>query len=360
MLKSVTLWRWIICLFIIIFAKENNATESNVQKHTIFDLGSPYFNQVGDSTALPVITSIVEDSQGFLWLGTQNGLYRYDGIQFKPYTADKSSTNGLSDNYVYRLWQAPDDKLWIGARSGGITILDTATNRTTQLNPIIKDSPNTALVSSITGTASGDVFIATAEGMIWTNSTGESPVLFKSVPGCELPDSVPKSLVLTETGILWLIESKQVCEVHIDITQKTLLGRQRQVFPGGELSSAYLDGHLLWLGSRGQGIYKYNTENDTLKKIKSTVSADIDSLLIFDFYEQSDDTLWVATYLGGILVVDKHSDSVIRSITHNPSNSYSLGGNNPSAFLKDRSGILWVGTWGTGLFKLNTVNQSNR
>ncbi|MCJ8274398.1 MAG: hypothetical protein MJK04_33995, partial [Psychrosphaera sp.] len=91
----------------------------------IFDHGQPYFVHVGDSKSISegVITALINDHSGFLWIGTQHGLVRYDGYYFKQYSNQPQDTNSLAGNYVVSLF-AQDNKLWIGTAKSGLSVLD--------------------------------------------------------------------------------------------------------------------------------------------------------------------------------------------------------------------------------------------
>jgi ligand-binding sensor domain-containing protein len=64
------------------------------------------------------VQSIIQDSKGFIWIGTQNGLNRFDGYNFKVYRHNPQNLNSLSDYPVHCITEDPDGFLWIGTRDG--------------------------------------------------------------------------------------------------------------------------------------------------------------------------------------------------------------------------------------------------
>jgi ligand-binding sensor domain-containing protein len=74
------------------------------------------------------VFSIVQDNYGFVWLGTDDGLYRYDGYTLKAYRQDPNNPQSLSDNTVTTLYKDRAGALWIGTAYGGLNKLDITQN----------------------------------------------------------------------------------------------------------------------------------------------------------------------------------------------------------------------------------------
>jgi ligand-binding sensor domain-containing protein len=75
-----------------------------------------------------VITSVVQDDQGFLWLGTSSGIARFDGYNFRIFQNDPHSSNSLANNSVNCIWQGKGPVLWIG-HNEGLDLFDVKTER---------------------------------------------------------------------------------------------------------------------------------------------------------------------------------------------------------------------------------------
>ncbi len=70
------------------------------------------------------VRDVLQDRQGFLWIGTNDGLYQYDGYNFKKYIHDPNDSNTISNNQIRALYEDNDERLWVGTYGGGINILD--------------------------------------------------------------------------------------------------------------------------------------------------------------------------------------------------------------------------------------------
>lgn len=92
----------------------------------------------------PLATAIAQDRDGFLWLGTQHGLYRFDGDNVQLYRAAPDDSASLSADWVSALLVAGDGRLWIGTRYGGLNLYDPVTQRFSRvpLPPLILSSRN--------------------------------------------------------------------------------------------------------------------------------------------------------------------------------------------------------------------------
>lgn len=110
------------------------------------------------------VTAIFQDSQGYMWFGTQEGLNRYDGYQFSVYSHDDRVKQSLSNDWIMSIAETADQRLWIGTSNGGISIFDKNTSsfqhfKYHESNPnsvssnriqiILVDSENTVWVLSL-------------------------------------------------------------------------------------------------------------------------------------------------------------------------------------------------------------------
>ena len=109
-----------------------NGTAPANQAQKLEDNGI-WFEQISLEQGLSqsVVLSILQDSRGFMWFATQDGLNRYDGHEFVVYKHDSENPNSLSDNFVNALYEDPSGALWIGTNGGGLDRLDPGTGQFT-------------------------------------------------------------------------------------------------------------------------------------------------------------------------------------------------------------------------------------
>ncbi|MBZ9613240.1 sensor histidine kinase [Rheinheimera maricola] len=128
------------------------------------------FTHLADSQAIsPFATSMLQDKQGFLWLGTHHGLYRFDGVTLQHYPADSTKADRLSSGWITSLLMDSDGILWVGTRYGGLNRFNPSTEQFSRFNwPDADNSEITALVEDNNGT----LWVASYGGGVATLAKG--------------------------------------------------------------------------------------------------------------------------------------------------------------------------------------------
>ncbi len=112
------------------------------------------------------VLKVIQDRQGFIWVATQNGLYRYDGYQFKAFLHDPEDPTSLAGNYIQHLFEDSDGTLWVGIWHGGFAQYHPQTQTFTRYlhDPKVSNSLSNNEVMAITEDNSGKLWIATLGG----------------------------------------------------------------------------------------------------------------------------------------------------------------------------------------------------
>ena len=158
-----------------------------------------------DGLSDPSVSSIAQDSRGFLWFGTKNGLNRYDGYDFVVYSNDPFNEKSLSDNQIRTLFMDSNDILWIGTKRG-LNRFDTGSRRFTRF---VSDPANPASLSNDVVTAvhrdhAGILWVGTLAGL---NALDERTGSFRRYRAGEegsMANDAVRSLLETQDGTLWV------------------------------------------------------------------------------------------------------------------------------------------------------------
>lgn len=283
--------------------------------------------QTADGLPDNFIQSIVQTREGYLWLGTLEGLVRFDGVKFTVF--DTRNTPQLRSSSVVALCEQRDGTLWIGTGGGGITtwsdgeFRQTFTSRTGLAHDHIR---------SIYEDAQGDIWITAHAGGLVRYSRGRFTTL-TTADG--LPTNILRTVFRDRAGTLWIGADEEGLAALGGAGHKSLL------VPSGQIR-AFLEDRAgsLWIATRGGGLLR--REDDRLRSF--TTASGLPSNAIRTLLEDSDGNLWIGTESGGLA---RWRDGRFATL----STREGLPHNFVRALYEDTEGNLWVGTRG-GLARL--------
>lgn len=304
---------------------------------------------------------MIQDSKGFMWFGTYDGLNRYDGRQVKIYRKTKSA-DSLSDGNIRALYEDSTGLLWIGTKSGGLNYYDRQTDTFRHFVPE-KDNPDSISgksVSCIYEDSKGRLWIGTNSGLNLYDRASEKFIHFKST---DTPDSIShneiRALYEDMHGRLWVGTANGLNLFQEE--KKTF----KKYFNNPEDKSSICDNTILcfyqnkkdelWVGTK-KGIAIHDPASDSFKIL-------FRSLEINDIYEDKAGNLWLGT-LEGLGKRNPKTDNFepekmsFTFFKNNQLDPQSLGDNKVTRILEDQSGVLWVGTYADGLSILTPKMQA--
>ncbi len=320
-----------------------------------------------------VTARIVRDSLGFVWIGTSNGLRRFDGYDFKVYRNDPLDSSSIPSNRIYSLLVDRKGRLWVGTQDKGVCLYDAFRDRFLQLYPGPRDSSRQELrtVFDIREDHSGNIWLAMkhpddlvrvevpAGGGSNDPGTLTRALQFQSfpVPGtpgdgrlldvCERTDG--KILATSLRGLIILDPATgEVSRPHL----AGVVGRRLDTLAAGSGLLQASDGKL-WVGSATQGLFRIDWESGKVVNFRhrngDTLSISSDE--IWDIAEDPGGNLWIGTFDGVDLFSPKAERRVLFRTWSKP-----LGGTVRVRLSIDCRGTLWVGT-SPAIWKLTRQSQ---
>ena len=309
-----------------------------------------------------VVTSMLQDSQGFLWFGTQDGLNRYDGYGFKVYKNDPDDLQSLSNDWITSIVEDPDGVLWIGTLGGGLNKFDRATDQFTRYinNPEDPNSLSHDVVSDIMIDPEGGIWVGTNGGGLnqFDRGSGNFTSYMNDVND---PDSIShngvSSLLMDRYGVFWVGTNGGGLNIF-DPESGTFTSYKNDPedpysLSGDNINSLFEDQEgILWVGTAGAGLNRFERDTERFYLIKKDKDDpdDVSNATIQAILEDRSGVLWVGSDGGGLIAFDRASGTSNHYI-HDPSNANSLSSNQIVSILEDDAGILWFGTFGGGVNK---------
>ena len=317
------------------------------------------FNSLSDRW----ITSIVEDGEGYLWIGTrQGGLNRYDprSESFSLFRNDKENPSSISDDHINVLYIDKDDNLWIGTEQGlDFYDRETGTFVRYSYNPFEPDSLTGKSITAIIQDGRGRLWIGTSSGGL----NQFDPQSKKFTPYQNDPDDINSlsdnhitSLLDTGESILWVgttyglnrfdpNEGKFKRFIHSE--------NDPQSVAGSRINALWMDSTgNLWVGT-ANGLDRLSEAGGRFIHYRNDPSftQSLSNNYILSIYEDRGGVLWFGTYGGGVDKYDRLRDN-FAYYRHSPENPNSLSGNFVFPIYVDSEGYTWIGTFGTGLNRL--------
>jgi diguanylate cyclase (GGDEF)-like protein len=288
-------------------------------------------------------TSMAQDRRGFMWMGTQSGLLRWDGYRARNYTADNKRPGSLPDNFVTAVHVDSRDNLWVGTSSGGLA----------RYNPVSDDFSvisagpqgiSGAHVAALADDGAGGLWIGTANGLDHMDASGKlsapAGVVLQSAPRGAAIHTVT-SLLRDRAGGLWIGTREGLLYREPNAPAATAIALNTPITALLQDTSG-----RIWIGTRNQGAYVIQPgEQSAVPVMENGPDAALHRQRVFAIAEVSPEEIWFGTEGDGIVALNPVS-GVTHRIRHKPDTPDSLMDNDTFALFRERSGLIMVASIG--------------
>lgn len=357
--------------------------------------GSLFFKKitVKDGLSQASANCFLEDRLGFMWVGTDEGLNRYDGVSFTTYRWNKGNINGLSNSTILALAEDAEGNIWIGTAEG-LNKYDIKNQKFTQyLDATSNNYYNELLIDSasqkiwLAANAGGlkylnfqtdeievfgefknkesivrqflkindtELLIGTIKSGIYklnTSTSEVSPYLNATKGKFKIPNNKITQLVMHEDQLVIGFDGEGICLYNLKNSQHKIFNKENSTLSSNLVYSIGYDAdYNLLIGTDGGGlnILSYSDQSIKTYKVEQGNPRSISADVIRTIYLDSHGNNWIGTYYGGINFVSRSSKGIIY---HGKEflNNNSLSNNSVTGFQEDKSGGIWIGTNGGGL-----------
>ncbi len=322
---------------------------------------------VSEGLSQSSVMAMAQDQTGYVWFGTENGIDRFDGVNFTNYRHERGSENSLGSDFTRDLHISVDGSLWIATDDGGLSRWDPSTNRfqSYRHDPENPNSIASDRLRVVTSDPSGTVWIGTQEsGLDRLNPVTGEITHYRHDPDDETTISNDDiyAIEVGPDGTIWIGTRNGLNALDPDTGVNFYHSgdpKTPAAFPDRHVRSLLIDssGHL-WVGTHNAGLARVNTI--TLEYTRFAHDPEnhhsIASSRVESVYEDQDGRIWAGTDKGLSLWLRDTERFV--TFRNDPTDPTSLGGNSIFSIFQDRSGVLWVGTRTGGVSKWNPRSWS--
>lgn len=298
-----------------------------------------------DELALSQISvyDIFQDSRGFLWFGTEDGLNRYDGYELKVHTVGPRGKGNLESGWISAIREDRKGRLLIGTKHGGLSVLDWATETlvTHRHDPAQRNSLSHDRVNSIILSEEGAIWIATGSGVdLWQT---------EALSFAHYPLGETNTLYFGPLGALYAGGQNGLFEYNSDgnmFAPLPLMNSQLKTVALSPITCmAAHESTSLWLGTRKDGLLQIDPKSGRiLRQLRNSSSAEgLNSDFVSALLPKKPDQLWVGTRNAGLAIISLN-EGTIRRHSHDNRDRTSLINDGVNCLYSDESGLVWIGT----------------
>ena len=289
------------------------------------------------------VAQIIQDDQGFIWFGTQHGVNRYDGREFRVFKNDPDQPGSLSGVFIYALFKDHAGTVWVGSDQG----LD-AFDRVTETFKPVRLAEQNPVVIHISEDPEGILWLSTSEGLYSLNpKTGEKHRFVHDPDSATgLASSDIKSTGFDRAGTFWVANGQGLDAFDRNTGRVTLRIPLREAVREFTFHEDRFGVFWIIHGS-GNGVATFNRQKNELTRYSFYGDKTGTSLTgVYAILEARDGTLWMATMGAGLLKYDRQNNRFI-AYQAKSGDPESIAENRVIALLEDSEGNIWTGLHAT-------------
>ena len=359
---------------------------------------------INDGLSLSSVYNIYQDSKGFMWFGTEDGLNKYDGQSITVYGATTDQHNILANKWIELVYEDKSGMIWLGSRGGltkynprkgvftairydpstpaslsndtitaisadlynevlvgtfqGLNRVDRFTNEVERIVP--EEEELKGLTSRISG------FIQDREGILWIGTyqglysyDRTSMLFFKETAEGVLNDSSTIYTMAHGDDAIWLGTEAGLLKIDLSGERQHLHFPLQFTDPETKIGSLLVDRlNQVWIQT-GEGLYCFKLQENELQKVIGTGGTTHSLVLnpVEPMVEDKDGFIWHGSFGNGVFKIDPETLGY-KHFVHNPADPASIAENSINCIFEDRSGTMWFGSFGAGISILDP--QANK
>ncbi|SDM69418.1 hybrid sensor histidine kinase/response regulator [Kriegella aquimaris] len=315
-------------------------------------------------------TEIFQDSEGFLWFATIDGLNKYNGYEFEIYRSILNDSTSISNNRINAITEDKYGNIWVGTNNG-LNVFNKKTDQFYRIglyrqlslsnsprkviNDVLYDEKNNVLWAA---TNNGAIKIMFQGDLITQDKLEFSYYMNDESNAYSLDHNSVNSIIVDGQNEVWLVTGGRYLNryngktdnferVHIDYERPYELNHlPKNVFVDSDDD--------FWIGNDLSNLILWSRKNNSFTHLSF---ADV-HIPYRNLHQDNHGVIWVSSDGHGLFLLNKEEKKVEQQIVNNHFDSFSLPNDKPSTFLEDDSGILWIGSYDKGVSKLDPSKYS--
>ncbi|THU34047.1 response regulator [Niastella caeni] len=315
---------------------------------------------INDGLSQSNVTCILQDSRGFMWFGTKDGINSYDGYRFTVFKKNATDTNSLSHNFIKSIAEDNKGNIWIGTYGGGVNRFNRNKRTFTHYthNTQNANSIGDNFITSLQFDTDGILWIGTQTGglnRLDPNTNQITKYVFNKNDPNSVSDNFINAIYEDSRKRLWIGTLRNGLNLF-DKKTGVFMRFQHNPKDDASLSSNTVcrifedSNHRLWIGTLGGGLNVLENDKGGFRHFKND-PANCNSLpinVVFALAEDDAHNIWVGTENGGLSILNPQT-GIFTTYTQDDIDDQSLTNNSIYSVYKDRQGNMWVGTYNGGI-----------
>jgi ligand-binding sensor domain-containing protein/signal transduction histidine kinase/DNA-binding response OmpR family regulator len=301
------------------------------------------------------VNCVLQDRSGFIWIGTEDGLNRFDGYEIKIFRHQPENNNSISDNTIWALFEDKDSSLWIGTKSGEINYYNPKTDKFKSWKVVSKNT-NENSITCVFRDKDGMLWIGSYKNGLyrfdvktntflnWQHRAGDKNSLSNNYVTSVLQDSKGNFWISTYNGLNKFnprVSQSSFTKYYHDSKDTSVIGSNLI----WNIFNSHFEQNTFWICNAG-GLNYYNSDSNSFSNLTFPYDKELQfGNSVGSMIEDRSDgrrVYWIGTY-SGLLEYDL-INNISNRFFYRENIPHSLTSNQINSMIEDRSGVIWIGT----------------
>jgi signal transduction histidine kinase/ligand-binding sensor domain-containing protein/DNA-binding response OmpR family regulator len=297
---------------------------------------------INDGLSHNSVECMMQDSRGFIWIGTVDGLNKFDGYSFKIYRADVNNKNTIANSSIFCMYEDSFGDIWFGTNGGGLSKYIYKEDRFINYNSFSENGLKNDVVNTLVEDANKNLWIGTPEGLYLFQNQTEKFTRINTEN--KLNDSFISRITI-DKGTLYIgTEGNGLFSLDLETSKINQLV-DRSI---GLISALRIDDKgVLHIGTRNNGLHFFNSSTRTFTSSELNQNY-FKNYCVSHILIDSQNNRWICTENGGLFKLN-FKGQLLQTFRYNDLDVFGLSSNSLSCFFEDMDENFWIGTRGNGL-----------